>query len=359
MVRLRENAESVAFYGGEPVELGVFNDRFRNIFDNFWQIMKRQKSLTWFTAGYSQVAIIFPVMVIAPRYFAKQIGLGGLMQVVNAFSTVQTSLSFIITSYMDIAAWLAVTERLQSFEQRLFAIHESARAQQKLVIRRQGDGVVVKDVDLDLPDGTPLLHSVSFAAAPREAVLIVGPTGAGKSTLLRAVAGIWPFGRGDVWLSEKRILFLPQRPYLPLGTFASALLYPRGHGDPGPLDDKSGVSTFRLMAVLDKVGLGEFAGELEVHDNWPQRLSFGEQQRLAFARILLTQPALVFLDEATSALDENSEARLYALLRTASWRPTVISIGHRSTLRQFHDQVLDIVTFSQRAATHAHSVDVA
>lgn len=359
MVRLRENAESVAFYGGEPVELGVFTDRFRSIFDNFWQIMKRQKRLTWFTAGYSQAAIIFPVMVIAPRYFAKQIGLGGLMQVINAFSTVQTSLSFIVTSYMEIAAWLAVTERLQSFEQRLFAIQESARARQKLIIRRQGNGIVVKDVDLDLPDGTSLLRSVTFAAAPGEAVLIVGPTGAGKSTLLRAVAGIWPFGRGDVWLSEKRILFLPQRPYLPLGTLATTLLYPRERGKSGPLNDKSGVSTFRLMAVLDKVGLGEFAGELEVHENWPQRLSLGEQQRLAFARILLTQPALVFLDEATSALDENSEGHLYSLLRTASWRPTVISVGHRSTLRQFHDQVLDIVTFSERAATHACGVDAA
>jgi putative ATP-binding cassette transporter len=298
-------------------------------------------------------------MVIAPRYFAKQIGLGGLMQVVNAFSTVQSSLSFIITSYTEIAAWLAVTERLQSFEQRLFAIHESAGARQKLAIRRQDDGILVKDVDLDLPDGTPLLHSVSFAAAGGEAVLIVGPTGAGKSTLLRAVAGIWPFGRGDVCLSDKRVLFLPQRPYLPLGTLAATLLYPRGRENAGHLNGKSGISTFRLMAVLDKVGLGEFAGELEVDDNWPQRLSLGEQQRLAFARILLAQPALVFLDEATSALDEKSEAHLYSLLRTASWRPTVISVGHRSTLRQFHDQVLDIVTFSQRSATHACCVDVA
>jgi putative ATP-binding cassette transporter len=177
--------------------------------------------------------------------------------------------------------------------------------------------------------------------------------------LLRAVAGIWPFGRGDVRLSEKQILFLPQRPYLPLGTLTSALLYPRGRENSVPLNDKSGISTFRLMAVLDKVGLGEFADELEVHDNWPQRLSLGEQQRLAFARILLAQPALVFLDEATSALDEKSEEHLYSLLRTASWRPTVISVGHRSTLRQFHDQVLDIVTFSERAATCACGVDAA
>ncbi|MGA8655590.1 MAG: ABC transporter ATP-binding protein/permease [Chthoniobacterales bacterium] len=350
LVRLRENAESVAFYGGEPVELSVFHDRFRNVFDNFWRIMKRQKRLTWFTAGYAQIAIIFPIVVIAPRYFAKQIGLGGLMQVVNAFSTVQTSLSFIITSYTDIATWQAVTERLQGFEKRLRAIHESARAPQQLVIRRRGVGVVVNGVDLDLPNGAPLLRGVDFGAGPGEAVLIVGPTGAGKSTLLRAIAGIWPFGRGEIKLSERRMLFLPQRPYLPLGTLANALLYPLGsqlRGDADPPSENNRLSTARLTKVLEAVGLGMFASELEVRDNWPQRLSLGEQQRLAFARIFLMEPTLVFLDEATSALDERSEAQLYGLLRAAAWRPVVVSVGHRTTLREFHDHVLDIVAFTQ------------
>jgi putative ATP-binding cassette transporter len=362
MVRLRENGDSVALYGGEPIELGFFHERFRSVFDNFVQIMKRQKSLTWFTAGYSQVAVIFPVVVVAPRYFAKQIGLGGLMQVVNAFSTVQSSLSFIITSYTEIATWQAVTERLVGFEQRLLAIHQAARAPQQLVIRREGPGVAVQSVDLDLPDGTPLLRGISFAADAGETVLIVGPSGAGKSTLLRAVAGIWPFGRGEINLSEKRILFLPQRPYLPLGTLAATLLYPlgprsRGNGD--SRNEKNRLPLAQLTTVLEQVGLRALASELETLDNWPQRLSLGEQQRLAFARILLTEPSLVFLDEATSALDERSEAQLYAMLRAAPWRPTIVSVGHRRTLRNFHDQILDIVDFANPFASTPARLSVA
>ena len=262
------------------------------------------------------------------------------MQVVNAFSFVQNSLSFIINAYTDIAAWQAVTQRLSGFEQQLLAIHQSKRAPRQINIRRGDIGVAVKEIDLDLPDGTSLLRDVAFASARGEALLIEGPTGAGKSTLLRAIAGIWPFGRGEIRLGKGRMLFVPQRPYLPLGTLASALLYPRG--------DKCGVSTARLAAVLEKVGLGALAGELDMIENWSQRLSLGEQQRFAFARILLVEPALLFLDEATSALDEPSEAQLYGLLRAASWRPTVVSVGHRSTLRNFHDHVLDVATYSPR-----------
>ena len=350
LVRLRENAESVAVYGGEPVELGVFNERFHNVFQNFWQIMKRQKRLAWFTSGYAQVAVIFPVVVIAPRYFAKQIGLGGLMQVVNAFSTVQTSLSFIITSYSDIAAWQAVTERLRRFDERLLEIHESTRAPHRIEIRRGGLGVAVEDVDLDLPDGTPLLRGVDFAAAPGEAVLIVGPTGAGKSTLMRAIAGIWPFGRGRIELSERRILLLPQRPYLPLGTLSCALLYPQNYEHRFP--------TARLTAVLEKVGLGTLAPHLDTVENWSQRLSLGEQQRLAFARIFLAEPTIVFLDEATSALDELSEAQLYGMLRAAPWKPAVVSVGHRRTLHSLHDHILDIVAFTERVANRSYGASL-
>jgi putative ATP-binding cassette transporter len=156
---------------------------------------------------------------------------------------------------------------------------------------------------------------------------------------LRALAGIWPYGRGEIRLAKGRILFVPQRPYLPLGTLAAVLRYPGGESDSLPATT--------LAAVLNQVGLGALINELDdVHD-WSQRLSPGEQQRLAFARIFLTKPALVFLDEVTSALDERSEAELYGLLRTAPWRPTIVSVGHRSTLRSFHDQVLEMADFRE------------
>jgi vitamin B12/bleomycin/antimicrobial peptide transport system ATP-binding/permease protein len=201
-------------------------------------------------------------------------------------------------------------------------------APRQIIIRRQ-----------DLPDGTPILRGVAFVPAPGEAVLIAGPTGAGKRCCERS-PGFGLSARGKIRLGKGRILFLPQRPNLPLGTLASALLYPRS--------DQCGVPTARFTEVLEDVGLGALAGQLDAAENWSQRLSLGEQQRLAFARILLVEPALLFLDEATSALDEPSDTQLYSLLRTASWRPTVVSVGHRSNPRAFHDYVLDVAAFNPR-----------
>ena len=337
LVRVRENAESVASYGGEKVELGVFRERFHSVADNFRKIMKRQMRLGSFTSSYGQVALVFPFLVVSPRYFAKQMPLGGLMQVVNAFIYVSDRLSYVITAYSDIVAWLAVTERLTGFDRKLQELREAAEADHRIAIRRSGVSVSVEDLDLDLPDGTALLRGVSCQPPKGSALLISGPTGTGKSTLLRAIAGIWPFGRGNIRIGEGRMLLVPQRPYLPQGTLANALTYPCAEG--------KGFTAAQLGAALGEVGMGSYASQLDVVDNWGQRMSLGEQQRLAFARVLLAEPALLFLDEATSGLDEAGEARLYGLLRSAPWQPTVVSVGHRSTLIQFHDAILDLAPF--------------
>jgi vitamin B12/bleomycin/antimicrobial peptide transport system ATP-binding/permease protein len=333
LVRLRENAESVAFYGGERRELRSFLGLFGSVIDNFWQIMRRRKRLGWFTFSYAQAAVIVPYILAAPRYFGEHMSFGWIQQTTDAFGSVQSALSFVVSSYTEIAEWQSVVQRLNSFDERVHEIAAEARKPQPLEVRRAGAGLAAEGIDVDLPDGTALLRQISLNIGPGTSQLIVAPTGTGKSTLLRALAGIWPFARGRVRLDEGRSLFLPQRPYLPQGSLRDALTYPHEHED---------VPRERLEAILRQVGLGALAGALDTVDNWAQRLSLGEQQRVAFARILLSEPAIVFLDEATSALDEDSEAGLYALLRKAPFHPTVVSVGHRGTLRQFHDQVLPL-----------------
>jgi putative ATP-binding cassette transporter len=333
MVRLRENAENVAFYGGEARELDTFRTRFEWIRRNWWGIITRRKKLTWFTTGYTQLAIVFPLVVAAPRYFAKTIQLGGLMQIVSAFGQVQDSLSFIISSYTEIAEYQAVVQRLWGFRERMDDIAAQRKAPQPIEIERGGRGVEVDMLDLNLPDGQLLRPSISLAASPGQSLLITGASGLGKSTLMRAIAGLWPFGRGHIRVTDGRYLFLPQRPYLPLGTLADALAYPRAAAEL-PRDS--------LVEALHAVGLAELIDRLDEEANWAQRLSIGEQQRLAFARVLLARPEVVFLDEATSALDEAAEISLYRLLREASWRPTIVSVGHHGSLRRFHDTVFDL-----------------
>src|SRR5271167_695379 len=327
LVRLRENAENVAFYGGEARELDTFLSRFARVVMNWWGIIKRRKRLIWFTTGYAQLAVVFPFIVAAPRYFDKVIQLGGLMQIASAFGQVQDSLSFIINSYTEIAQYQAVVQRLSGFRSRMDEIAAQRQGAQPIAVKRGGGGVEVDALDLDLPDGSPLRHDLTLAAGPGNALLITGPSGAGKSTLLRALAGLWPFGRGHVRVADGNALFLPQRPYLPLGTLADALAYPRA---------AAGLARENLVEALRAVGLPQLAERLDEEGNWAQRLSIGEQQRLAFARVLLGRPEIVFLDEATSALDEAAELSLYRLLRDASWHPTIVSVGHHATLRRFH-----------------------
>lgn len=332
LVRLRENAESIAFYGGERRELDVFQNRFTHIVLNWWNVIRRRKKLTWFTSSYQQLAIVFPFIVAAPRYFAKEIQLGGLMQISSAFGQVQDSLSFIVTSYTEIAEYQSVVSRLAGFRNKAQEIAAERHGAQPIAVDRSGRGVEIDSLDLHLPNGAQLHEDIALAAEPGRPVLVTGPSGSGKSTLLRAIAGLWPFGRGRIRVGDGKSLFLPQRPYLPLGSLADALAYP----------DQNPHSPDELAGALRAVGLPYLVDQLDEHRNWAQRLSGGEQQRLGFARVLLTRPEIVFLDEATSALDEPAEAGLYRLLRDAEWRPTIVSVGHHGTLRRFHDTIVDL-----------------
>jgi putative ATP-binding cassette transporter len=333
LVRFRENTEGVALYRGEADELRGFRERFEAVVTNWWNIMRRQKRLTYFTAGYGQAAWIFPSVLAAPRFFRGEIALGGLMQTVGAFNQLQDSLSFFVQSYKQIAEWCSVVERLAGFERALERVQIQAANGGGV---RRADGSVehlaVEGVDLYLPDGRPLIANVSLSLSRGDTVLLGGVSGSGKSTLLRAIAGIWPFGHGEIRVSrDAQVLFLPQKPYLPIGTLREVVSYPML---PGGTDDAT------LREALEVVGLPGLAGRLDESRHWALQLSPGEQQRIAFARALVQKPDWLFLDEATSAVDESTETRLYRLVRDRLGGTTVFSIGHRATLRAFHSRQL-------------------
>jgi putative ATP-binding cassette transporter len=327
LVRFRENTEGVALYHGEADEFRGFRERFEDVVRNWWGIMLRQKRMTYFTSGYGLGAWIVPSIVAAPRYFRGELGLGGLMQTSQAFQQVQDALSFFVQSYKEIAAWRAVVERLAGFERTLERVRLQAASGFRRVEGRASHLSVV-GVDLYRPDGQILVANVNVSLRRGDTVLLTGASGSGKSTLIRAIAGIWPFGRGEIRAArDARILFLPQRPYLPIGVLRDVVSYPM---------PAQGVDDGTLREALEVVGLTELAARLDEAAHWAQRLSPGEQQRIAFARALVQKPEWLFLDEATSAVDEATEARLYRLMRERLAETTVFSIGHRTTLHAFH-----------------------
>jgi len=327
MMRLRENAESVAFYDGEKQEGTVFKKRFRLLLDNFWKIVQKQKQLVWLNSGYSQIAIIFPFVVCIPRYLSKQITLGGLMQIATAFGRVQESLSYFVDMYSALAQWQAVVERLVGFG---LHMREVEKVRPSLALDRMEadfDGVRIVAMEIGLPNGEVLLKDLNFELKPGRNVLVKGTSGSGKSTLLRAIAGIWPYAAGKAELPEReRIMFIPQKPYLPLGTLRDALLYPGKRMK----DDEE------LKALMRLCSIESLADSLDVEADWSHVLSIGEQQRLAFVRTMIYEPEWLFLDEATSALDEATEENMYSMLRERLKKTTVVSVGHRSTLNKFH-----------------------
>ncbi len=326
LVRLRENMEGVALSAGEGEEHHGLSGRFAGVVENWWRIMQRTKLLNALVSGYGQVAVVFPIVVAAPRYFAGKMQLGGLTQTAGAFGQVQGAMSWFVNAYADLAAWRATVERLAAFHRAIAA----ARAAQGGVATVPGVACGLESATLGLPDGRSLAEGVSVALRPGESVVVTGRSGSGKSTLFRALAGIWPFGSGRA-IQAPDALFLPQRPYIPLGTLRRAISYP------APIDAYDEPT---LHAALEDAGLGRLIPRLDEEENWALRLSGGEQQRLAIARALLARPAWLFLDEATASLDPGAETALYTMLRARLPGATIVSIAHRPAVAAFHQRHL-------------------
>jgi putative ATP-binding cassette transporter len=327
LARMRENTEGIALYHGEAEERGGLGVRFGGVVENWWAIMRRTKALNALTSGYGQIATVFPIVVAAPRYFSGAIQLGTLTRIASGFGQVQSALSWFVTSYASLASWSATVERLGSFER---AIQEAKLHGGDGAERVAGEaGLALEDVDLLLPDGKPLMEHARLSLKPGEATVISGNSGSGKSTLFRALAGIWPYSKGRITLPAGQSMFLPQRPYLPLGTLRRAVTYPA---------DPATVSDAEIAAVLEAIGLGHLLPAVEERRNWSLSLSGGEQQRLAIGRALLLKPDWLFLDEATANLDPEAEQALYMLLRETLPQTTLVSIAHRESVAKHHDR---------------------
>lgn len=331
LIRLRENAESVAIYKGENEEKRRFNNLFFDVVLNYSNLISRVNKLGFFTLGYVQTAVIVPLIVGCPLYFAKVLTMGGLMQINSCFRTVQDSLSIIVTNFTSLAEWKAVIDRLSLFDESI----KRGEALKSLEVKN-ADKITLKDVSLYRPDNTLIKDKLNLVLENGDKLLIQGHSGCGKSTLLRTIAGIWPYAKGEIAMpQDKSTLFLSQKPYMPLGTLRSLIYYPKSP----EINDESNKILFDL---LDKVGLSHLKERLDEVDQWSHLLSLGEQQRIAFLRVLLLKSDIVFLDEVTSALDEDNEYKLYKMLNDNLPKTTIISVGHRSTLVSLHNKHLHL-----------------
>ena len=337
LVRVREHSEAIALDKGEAVEQAALGLRFSAVLRNYLDLIKAQKRLTWFTAGYGQAAVVFPLIVAAPRFFSGAIQLGQLMQISSAFGRVQDALSWFVDSYSSLAGWKATTDRLTDFEANLLKLSVNVSAPTSYsATDSAANELQLNGLNLSLPNGAALLQDAHARVAAGDTVLLSGPSGSGKSTLFRTLAGIWPFTTGAVSLPANfasKAMFIPQRPYFPQGSLRAALAYPA---------DASIYSDAQLSAALNQALLPALATRLDDEDAWEHKLSGGEQQRLAIARVFLKEPQWVFADEATSALDAAAEATVYERLVAMVQRTggALVSIAHRPAVAQFHGRQL-------------------
>ena len=330
LVRLRDNSENVAFHRGEPVERATLGARFRAIIDNAWAIVYRNLRFLGFNFVITQASVIVPYVIQAPRFFAGTITLGDVQQTAIAFGQVNDSLSFFRNTYDNFAIYRAILIRLNG----LLDADDEARALPTVDVE-EGEGLEVRNLTVRLPDDHVLVDDLDLHLTAGDSLFVTGRSGTGKTTLLRSLADLWPYADGTVRRPiGDDALFLSQQPYVPLGDLRTALAYP---GPAGDIDDA------RAAAVLRQVLLPQLVDRLDEETDWTRRLSPGEQQRLGFARVLLVRPRVAFLDEATSALDEGMEHTLYTLLREELPDTVIVSVGHRSTLNQFHAERLELL----------------
>ncbi|MGE3159992.1 MAG: ABC transporter ATP-binding protein/permease [Xanthobacteraceae bacterium] len=342
LIRVIENSEQIAMLGGEKTESNRLYSRFSKVVSNWHEIMSRQKKLTFFTTGYTQVSIVFPIIVVSPAYFSGVIQLGGLVQTSSAFNSVQNSLSFFITIYKDFAEWRAVIARLDGFEHSIAVARATNTSQSRVDIETHETqtGLSIEGLSVRLPSGAPLVTSDNIVIESGQHALVSGPSGGGKSTFFRAIAGLWPFATGKIVVPKgAKLMILPQRPYFPVASLEEAVIYPAESGQ---------FKCEQIAEVLIAVGLPALSTRLEDEAHWNRILSLGEQQRLGIARAILHRPDYLFLDEASASLDEPAEARVYRLLHERLPDTTIISIGHRSTLKVFHHRHLTLHTDGEK-----------
>jgi putative ATP-binding cassette transporter len=348
LARSREYTEQIALLSGESTEHASLLRRFSAVVKNYFELIDLRKKLTIFINFYSQASSVFPYILTAPYFFLGKITLGAMTQTAEAFSTVNGSMNFFINYYGSLAAYKSVLDRLTSFD----ASIESATALQASAPRltqKPIAGLAMDDLHLALPDGRRIVDAPHLVFAPGQSVLLTGPSGSGKSTLFRAIAGVWPYGSGSVQTPQgSMVMLLPQKPYIPMGTLAAALAYPA-------TPDR--FSRAEVEDALAAAYLAPFKDRLDEESNWGQRLSGGEQQRVAIARALLAKPDWLLLDEATSALDEKLERAVYQTLKDRLPQTTVVSIGHRSSLKAFHQRHLAMEIGDVGVATLRDMVD--
>ncbi|AKM48040.1 ABC-type uncharacterized transport system, permease and ATPase components [Edwardsiella anguillarum] len=330
LIRIRHSADPIALYHGEQQERRQLEGQFQNIRRNWWNIMRLTRRLNFASNFYGQFAIIFPILVAAPRYFANAIQLGTLMQISSAFGQVQEALSWFINAFDDLASWKACVNRLAGFNKAVEEINRHPGDIRHGQTQCADEALNIKALTLQLHQGRTLFNNVTLRVLRGDRVLITGPSGCGKSTLLSAIAGVWPYGHGEILRPDEttlRTLFLPQHSYLPIGSLREAICYPY---------NATTYSDDELKAILRACRLSHLCDALGSRSNWSQQLSPGEQQRIAFARALALRPDILYLDEATSALDEDTEQHVYRLLEASLPGVTLISVAHRSSVAPFH-----------------------